>query len=70
MPEHGLDLLGRMETFTDDLHTLLGLIGATVPTLPRINASPSKPPTLTGPQRDLLTDIYRPDFRRFGYEER
>lgn len=68
VPEGRLDLLGRMETFATDLHTLLDLIGAPQPALPRINASPSAPPTLSPAQRDLLTDIYRSDFDRFGYE--
>ena len=69
VPETGIDLLGRMESFADDLHTLLGRIGAPVPTLPRVNASPTEPPPLTAAQRRILADIYRPDFRRFGYEE-
>lgn len=68
VPEGRLDLLGRMETFDDDLAALLDLIGATVPNLPRVNASPAEPPRLTTAQLDLLLAIYRPDFERFGYE--
>lgn len=68
VPETRLDLLGRMETFAADLHALLDLIGAPRPALPRINASPSAPPALTAAQRELLIEIYRPDFERFGYQ--
>jgi len=67
VPEGRLDLLGRMETFGDDLSRLLGLIGAEAPSLPQVNASPSRPPRLTRSQLDLLASIYRPDFVRFGY---
>lgn len=69
VPERHIDLLGRMETFNTDLARLLAAIGTSAPELPRANKSPSRPPQLTTGQHRVLTDIYRPDFERFGYEE-
>lgn len=69
VPRRGIDLLGRMETFADDLAVLLDRIGAPRPDLPRMNASPSAPPALTAAQRRTLAEIYRPDLDRFGYAD-
>ena len=70
VPEGRLDLLGRMETFASDLSTLMETIGAPLPSLPRVNASPSAPPTLSAAQHAVLAEIYRPDFDRFDYQVR
>ena len=70
LPAGRLHLLGRMETFDTDLDRLLSIIGAPHAARPRLNASPTTPPELTGAERALLIDRYAPDFARFGYEAR
>jgi hypothetical protein len=70
VPDDGVDLLGRMETFDRDVARLLDLIGAHHPGPSRANASPTAPPALTPAQRAVLVDVYRPDLDRFGYLDR
>ena len=67
VPAGELDLLGRMETFSDDLAQLLTLIDAPIPADSHLNRSPTTPPELSTSQRRRLTDFYEPDFERFGY---
>jgi len=68
LPTTGLDLLGRMETFDQDVARLLTLIGVSALPQDRLNASIRIPPALNALDRQLIIDRYRSDFERFGYE--
>jgi len=67
IPADDLDLLGRMETFEDDLDAMFDLLGLTRETHHHRNKSSQKKPELIAADRNLLAQIYRPDIERFGY---
>ena len=67
IPENGLDLLGRMETFEDDLDQFLDMVGITRETKHHRNQSKKAKSELAIGDRKRLADIYAPDLERFGY---
>lgn len=67
IPEKGLDLLGRMETFEEDLDQFLRMVGLTRETKHHRNQSKKEKPQLASADLQRLTEIYAPDLERFGY---
>ena len=67
-PTKTLDLLGRMETFDNDLDRMLELIGIGRETSHHLNVSKREPPKLKSADHKRLAEIFAPDFERFGYK--
>jgi len=65
--ERHLDLLGRMETFEDDLNKMFAMLGLTRENQHHRNRSKKEKPELADADRDRLAKIYKPDLDRYGF---
>ena len=73
-PQHhfipdGVDYLGKIETIQEDFNKICEIIGIDPIELPHENTTPKYDFQLTEEQKDVIYEIYKEDFIRFGYEK-
>ncbi len=73
-PQHhfipdGVDYLGKVETMQEDFNKICEIIGIEPIELPHENTTPKYDFQLTEEQKDVIYEIYKEDFIRFGYEK-
>ena len=73
-PQHhfipdGVDYLGKVENMQEDFNEICKVIGLDPIQLPYENRTPKYEYELTNEQKDIIYEIYKEDFIRFGYEK-
>jgi hypothetical protein len=73
-PQHyfipdGVDYLGKVETMQQDFNEICKVIGLEPIQLPYENKTPKYEYELTDEQKDIIYEIYKEDFIRFGYQK-
>lgn len=64
---NGADFIGRYENLEEDFNRLLDTIGIARKTLPVVNKSNRESHILTEGEREIIYQIYKEDFIKFGY---
>lgn len=66
---NGADFIGRYENLQEDFDKMMDLINLPRQTLPVINKSKRENHILTDEQKEIIYQIYKEDFDRFGYSK-
>lgn len=66
---NGVSYLGRVESIDSDLSEICKIIGLDTPILKKENQSPKEPIELTPELKEIIYQVYKEDFIRFGYQK-
>jgi hypothetical protein len=66
---NGADFTGRFETLQEDFDRLMGILNLPKENLPLTNFSKRENYTFTPEEKEIIYQVYKEDFERFGYSK-